>query len=67
MLNIRKLKPISVQSWTYLQPYTPFQFLLSECLLEHRHLEAVQAVEHLLTALLQFSDVKLLSIPLLLL
>jgi len=50
-----------------LQPFTPFEFPHSECPFEHRHREAVQVVEHLLMAPLHFSDVVLLTIPLLLL
>ena len=50
-----------------LQPSTPFQFPHSECPLEHRYLEAIQLVEHLLKEPLQFSDhVVLVTIPFLL-
>ena len=44
-----------------LQPSIPSQFPQSECQLQHRHLEAVQLVEHLLKEPWQFSDVVLLT------
>lgn len=50
-----------------LQPYTPFQFPHSDCPLKYRQLEAFELVEYLLKEHWQFSDVVLLTIPLLLL